>query len=287
MSAQPPQAWPAVSLAEAHAILTAPGQRLEMDEIVIRGIRTRIWKNLPPTMRELLAFSRAFGSREFIVYENERVTYEGFYRATVTLAQEMRRRGVQKGDRVALVMRNLPEWPVVFYAAGILGAIATPLNAWWTGPELEYGLVDCGAEFVFTDAERLERLSEHFLNCPDLKRIYVSRSSEEAGSPSVAALEDVIGTCADWPSLPACAMPDETLRPDDDATILYTSGTTGRPKGALGTHRNMLSNIFSLAVTTARNFLRRGEPVPVIDPLTAPQPSPPPPLSSPAAHMHT
>jgi long-chain acyl-CoA synthetase len=263
--------WPVVTLAEAHALLTAPGQRFEMDEVLIRGVPTRVWKNAPVTLREVVAFSRFYGARELIVYENDRVTFDGFWRATMTLAHALQREGVKKGDRVAIIMRNLPEWPIAFYASAILGAIVTPLNAWWTGAELEYGLVDSGAEFAFVDAERLERIAEHLVNCPDLKRVFVSRSGEDLPSPIVSRLEDVLGTVNDWGKLPELAMPDVALLPDDDATILYTSGTTGKPKGALGTHRNMNSNIFASGCATARNFLRRGEPVPDPDPFAAPQ----------------
>jgi long-chain acyl-CoA synthetase len=255
--------WPAMSIAEAHRRLTAPGSMFEMEEVVIRGVPTRTWKNLPPTLRELLLFSRGmWGKREFVVYEEERVTYEMFYRAAIAIAHELKKQGVEKGDRVALIMRNVPEWPAIFYGAGIIGAIVTPLNAWWTGPELEYGLVDSGANAVFTDAERLERIAEHLVNCPDLKRIYVSRYADDLPNPIVTRLESVIGPVNDWGNLPDQEMPEVVLGPDDDATILYTSGTTGKPKGALGTHRNMLSNIFASAVSAARNFLRRGETPP-------------------------
>ena len=129
--------WPAMSLKEAHALLTAPGQRFEMDDVVIRGVPTRVWKNAPQSLREVVMLSRMYGKRDFVVYEDDRVSFEAFYRATVTLAHALIEMGVTKGDRVALVMRNLPEWPVIFYAAEIIGAIVTPLNAWWTGPELE------------------------------------------------------------------------------------------------------------------------------------------------------
>ena len=263
--------WPIMSIAEAHALLTAPGQRCEMESVVLRGIPTRTWKNAPPTLREVVLFGRMYGTREFIVYESDRVTYEGFYRAVVTLAHALLKTGVKKGDRVALIMRNLPEWPVIFYAAEIIGAIVTPLNAWWTGPELEYGLVDSGAKIAFADAERLERIAEHLVNCPDLKRIYVSREDDELPSPIVSNLEDIIGAPNGWPDLPELPFPEVALASDDDATILYTSGTTGKPKGALGTHRNMNSNIFASGSAAARNFLRRGEPVPVANPLTDPQ----------------
>jgi long-chain acyl-CoA synthetase len=260
-----------MSIAEAHALLTAPGSRFEMDEAVIRGVRTRVWKNLPPTLREIVLQGRLYGARDFIVYENDRATFESFYRATVAVAEELKSRGVKKGTRVAIIMRNLPEWVAAFYGAAILGAIVTPLNAWWTGSELEYGLVDSGTEVAFVDGERLERIAEHFVNCPDLKRVYVSRTNEEIPHPIVTRLEDVIGAVNDWGALPDRPMPEVALGPDDDLTILYTSGTTGRPKGALGTNRNMNSNIFAAATSAARNFLRRGEPVPVVDPLTAPQ----------------
>jgi long-chain acyl-CoA synthetase len=263
----PKPGWPAMSLAAAHARLTAPGSPLEMDEVVIRGVKTRVWRNAPPTLRELLMLARAaYGPREFLVYENDRATYESFYRAAVAIAYELQKRGVKKGDRVAIIMRNLPEWPAIFYGAGILGAIVTPLNAWWTGPELEYGLVDSGTKIAFVDAERLERIAEHLVNCPDLKRIYVSRYPDELPSPMVTRLEDVLGNVNDWSKLPDRPLPDVAVDTDDDATILYTSGTTGRPKGALGTHRNMLSNIMASASASARNFLRRGEAPPVPSP---------------------
>jgi long-chain acyl-CoA synthetase len=268
---KPKPGWPAMSLAEAHRLLTAPGARFEMDTADIGGVKTRVWKNAPPSLREVAMIARMYGARDFIVYENDRVTYESFYRAVMNMAHEFQKQGVMKGDRIAIIMRNLPEWPVAFYAAGIIGAVATPLNAWWTGPELEYGLVDSGAKICVTDAERLERISEHLVNCPDLERVYVSRYADELPNPIVARLEDVLGAVNDWIELPDLAMPDVALATDDEATILYTSGTTGRPKGALGTHRNMLSNIFASGSATARNFLRRGEPVPVADPLNDPQ----------------
>jgi long-chain acyl-CoA synthetase len=235
---------------------------------VIRGVKTKVWKNLPPTIRELLVAARAaYGPKEFLVYEDDRATYEDFYRAAVAVANELIRLGVKKGDRIALVMRNLPEWPAIFYGAESVGAIVTPLNAWWTGPELEYGLVDSGAKVAFVDAERMERISEHLVNCPDLAKVFVARFEEDdLPSPIAARLEDVLGTVNDWGKLPDAPLPDISLGADDDATILYTSGTTGKPKGALGTHRNMLSNIMASASSAARNFLRRGEKPPQANP---------------------
>ena len=263
-------AWPALSIADAHALLTAPGSPLEVDEKVIRGIRTRVWKNVPATLREVFLAGRAHGERTFLVHEDERVSFEAFARATLHLAAQLQADGVVKGDRVAVVMRNLPEWPVAFYAASLCGAIVTPLNAWWTGAELEYGLADSGTKILLVDAERLARLTEHLPNVPSLTCIYVTRALDdfgpEGGNPLIARLDAVIGKPGDWADLPEGALPDVALDPEGDATIFYTSGTTGKPKGALGTHRNIVSNIFASASSVARTYLRRGEAPPVPDP---------------------
>ncbi|MFO1015587.1 MAG: class I adenylate-forming enzyme family protein [Caulobacteraceae bacterium] len=262
--------WPAMSIAEAHAIITAPGMPCEMEELVIRGVKTRTWKNAPPSLRAVLEASRAHGENIFLVHEDERVSYEAFWRATAVLARELAKQGVAKGDRVAIVMRNIPEWPVAFYAAAALGAIVTPLNAWWTGPELEYGLQDSGSKICIVDAERYERLAEHLPNCPDLERVYVAREMDEVANPRVTKLESVIGAPDSWASLADVGLPAVEIGPEDDATIFYTSGTTGKPKGALATQRNINSNIMAGAAGGMRSFLRRGETPPAPNP-DAPQ----------------
>ena len=264
MSKSAPQAkpWPAVSLAEARAILTAPGSRFEMEEKLIRGVRTRVWKHAPPTLRDVFLAGTAHGERVFLVHEEARASYRAFARAALALAPALIEAGVRKGDRVAIAMRNLPEWPAVFFGALLAGAIATPLNAWWTGAELEYALKDSGAKIAFVDAERFERIVEHLPNCPDLQRLYVCRDEEEIAHPKVTKLEDILGRVRDWELLPDRAPPEVPLDPDDDATIFYTSGTTGHPKGALGTHRNSTSAIVAGGYSLAQACVRRGEPPP-------------------------
>lgn len=261
-----PPGWPAMSIADTHALLTAPGVPFEMEEVTVRGVTMKAWKNSPPSLRSVVEAGRAHGERIFLVYEDERVSFEAFHRAVATLAKAFAAQGVVKGDRVAIVMRNLPEWVVAFYAGACLGAIITPLNAWWTGPELEYGLTDSGAKIVVLDAERYERLTEHLPNCPDLVRVYVSRESDEIAHPGVTKLESILGEANSWGSLPDLPLPDVAIDQDDDATIFYTSGTTGKPKGALGTHRGVNSNILTAACAGARRFLRRGEMPPAPDP---------------------
>ncbi|MBX3485264.1 class I adenylate-forming enzyme family protein [Phenylobacterium sp.] len=260
-----------MSIDEAHARLTAPGAPFEIEEQVIRGVRTKTWKNAPPTLRDVFVNGQRFRDREFLVYEGDRATFGSFGRATIALAHRLLADGVRKGDRVAVIMRNLPEWAVAFWAGQLVGAIVTPLNAWWTGPELEYGLADSGTKVAFVDDERLGRIAESLGALPGLEKIYVARLPGAIETPRTERLEDVIGAVNDWGKLPELALPQVELGPEDDATILYTSGTTGRPKGALGTHRNMTSNIGAGGISGARNFLRAGEPLPEMDPLKLPQ----------------
>ncbi|HEY4863632.1 MAG TPA: class I adenylate-forming enzyme family protein [Xanthobacteraceae bacterium] len=267
-SAQKP--WPAMSIAHAHALMTRPGSPFEMEEEIIRGVKTRVWKHAPPTLREVFLQGRTHGDKTFLVYEEDRASFNAFSKAVLAIAEELVKQGVKKGDRIVLAMRNLPEWPVVFFGALLVGAIATPLNAWWTGTELEYGLKDSGAKIAFVDAERLERIVERLPNCSELEKIYVVRSAEEITHPRVVQLETVIGAVNDWHRLPDRTLPDVALAPDDDATIFYTSGTTGKPKGALGTHRNATSTVTAATFSPARNYIRRGEMPPAPDP-KAPQ----------------
>jgi long-chain acyl-CoA synthetase len=261
-------AWPARSMAECQALLTAPGARFEMDSAVVRGVPTRVWKNAPPSLRALAEFARGHGERLFTIYEDERVTFEANWRATTAIAAELAARGIGKGDRVALAMRNLPEWPATFFAIVAIGAIAVPLNAWWMGAELAYGLADSGARLLVCDDERLARIAPHLPALPALEHVLVARATAPVDEGRATRLEALIGTPHDWPNLPDRPLPPAEIAADDPATIFYTSGTTGAPKGALGTHRNLCTNIMTSGYAAARSYLRRGEAVPEPTPRT-------------------
>ena len=216
--------------------LTAPGQMLEIEEKTIRGIPLRTWKNAPASLRGVLEFSLMHGDNEFIVYEDERWSYKRHFDAVASVATWLiEDAGVQKGDRVAIAMRNFPEWPVAFFAAAVVGAIVVPLNAWWTGDELKYGLTDSGSKILFADIDRYDRISSMRDELP-VEQFVIAKSDAPSGTVSfdVIAEREVAG------------LPDVPLDPEDDATIFYTSGTTGFPKGALGTHRNICTNLFNL-----------------------------------------
>ena len=262
----PPANWPARSRAECKAILTAPGMRFEMEEVDIRGVRLRTWKNAPPNLRAIALLGQSHGAREFVIYEDERMTYDAWFRAVARLAHEFQARGVKKGDRVALAMRNLPEWPVVFFAAVTIGAICVPLNAWWTGDELAFGLSNSGTKVLVCDEERWDRLKDRRNDFSCVNHTFVTRAEHPLNGADT--LESVIGTPKQYASLPEATLPDVDILPEDDATIFYTSGTTGRPKGALGTHRNLCTNILSSGYNAGCAVLRRGEPLPEPQPKT-------------------
>jgi long-chain acyl-CoA synthetase len=246
-------AEPALSIAEVEARLTAPGASFEMEEIEIRGLPTRTWKRAIPTLRHLTERMRTHGERIFVVYEDDRLSYADAYARVAALAQHLRERcAVGPGDRVALAMRNYPEWPLAFYAVTSLGAIVVPLNAWWKREELEYGVSDSGSKVLIADQERAALLEPSYTKL-SLEHVIVAKP---AATPIPGTVDFALATSAARPDL---RLPEASVLPDDDATIFYTSGTTGNPKGALGTHRNLLTNITSASFAQARGSMRRGD----------------------------
>lgn len=257
-----------MSVEAANAALIAPGSVLELEEIDIRGVKTPVYKNAYPELRTLfLHGSQTWGPRDMLVYEDERVTFTAHARAVENLAHALLDRfGLKKGDRVAISMRNYPQWSVAFWACLTCGLIATPLNSWWKGDELEYGLENSGAKLAITDPEIFQRIEPHLKALPELEQIIIARADGDYSDANVTTLESLIGTAHDWSGLEGIGLPDVELVPDDDATMMYSSGTTGKPKGVLATHRAIISNMFNSLGNQARAYLRRGEAVPVNGP---------------------
>ena len=261
--------WPAATLEETYRVLTAPGAPFEMEERVIRGVPVRTYVGALPGLRAIFDLARGHGEREYIIYEDERQTYGAHFRAAGQLGRVLAERyGVKPGDRIVIAMRNLPEFSLAFWAGASIGAVLTPLNAWGLGDELAYGITNSGAKVAFVDGERLERLAP-FVTDLGLSALVSTRTADDFGT-GATPLEALVGAPADYATLPDDPMPDPQVDPDDLATILYTSGTTGRPKGAMGTHRNMMSNLVNITFNTYRALVRRGDPLPVPDP-DAPQ----------------
>lgn len=255
--AQEPE-WPAMSLEQAVEQLCGPGMPFEVETVSVRGIAMRTWKNQPATLAAFARHARAeFAANELIVYGEERISYESWFRAVSALSHQLQLAGVRKGDRVAIAMRNLPEWPVAFFAVTSIGAIAVPLNAWWQADELRYGIDNSGAKLLICDAARYRHIAPLRDQLPALEAIWLARG--DGSELGVDRLEQLIGMPVDYAALPDRDLPEVAIDPDDDATIFYTSGTTGAPKGALGTHRSALTSSLANAFSSHRTSLRRGE----------------------------
>ncbi|UZK67282.1 class I adenylate-forming enzyme family protein [Sphingomonas sp. M1-B02] len=256
--------WPARSMAETLAMLTAPGAPFETMQVEALGRQVRNYVRMPSNLRAVFDASRQFGDRDLLVFEGERLSFEAHWRAANAFGRALGEQfGVRKGDRVAIAMRNYPEWSVCAWGALAIGAVAVPLNAWESSATLALLLQDCGAAIAVVDAERLARLEE---TGPHTATLIVARGTPEG----TVALDRLIGPRADYGALPDAPLPDPKLAPDDLATIFYTSGTTGRPKGAAGTHRNILTNYVNTGFRAARAAVRRGGAVPA-GPSTAPR----------------
>ncbi len=264
--AEPASAWPAVSLVEAQAILTAPGAMFEMEPWVRDGLHVRAWKNGPQSLVELFFAAHAFGERTFLVNEAERISFDAFGRAAMAFARHLVGAGVKPGDRVAVVMRNLPEWPVCFYGAALVGAVAAPLNAWWSAGELAYGLKDSGARVAVFDDERYDRVRAQLSECADLTQVLVCRRTSSDPLDGALDLLEVLGEPGAWAALPAVEAAPVTVAPEADATLFYTSGTTGNAKGVAACHRAVTTPVLTSLYSVARSFVRRGEDPPEPDP---------------------
>jgi long-chain acyl-CoA synthetase len=252
-----------MSLDGATAVLTAPGGFFEIEPKEIRGVTVRTWKSAPRSLRDVFAMSRAHGDAGFLVYEDERISFAEHYRSAATLAHRLvETLGVEKGDRVAIAMRNLPEWVVAFWAAAISGAIVVPLNAWWTAEELGYGLSDSGTKVVFCDTERATRIAKSADGLTQLRAMVLVDEARSATGPDLDALTlpdhvELVGFDALLGEVdPDAEPPEADIDPEDDATIFYTSGTTGRPKGAVGTQRNCCTNLMNIFFVGARAMTR-------------------------------
>lgn len=232
---------------EAIAAITQPGSPYELGQESINGVDYTVFVNAPKTMVELIDAGRQFGDQEFLVYQDERWTFNEFFLQVDKLSHQLLHQlGVTQGDRVAIAMRNYPEWMTAFVAIISVGAVAVPLNSWGLSQELEQGLVDAETRFLFCDQQRLDLIDTARLN---LKTIVVR--------PEAAEFADDVQS---YDSLVAEA-PEKTERPvvsidaEDMGMILYTSGTSGRPKGGVFTHRSICQSIINFEAGGAASYM--------------------------------
>ena len=235
---------------QAIAVVQGPGSPLELVEGAVRGNPMLVYKNAPQHLGQIYDAARAQGDKTFVVYEGERLSFGDVMARVDALADLLvNSYKVQQGDRVAIAMRNYPEWIISFAAITSVGAISVSMNSWWSADELDYALEDSGTTILICDSERHALASA---SCDRLGIRQIVVRSDSALGPNAVHWADVVKLGA--------AHPRPDIDTDADATILYTSGTTGRPKGAVSTHRAIISALMTFGARGAIDGLRRDAP---------------------------
>ena len=258
---QPPHAAavPSVDAARAAAIraLTAPGQPLELAMRTVLGVDQLVFVHAPRSLRQI--YEEAASDRPFLSYQDEHWTFAQAWAEAGRIGQILVDDcGVKPGDRVAIAMRNYPQWTLGLMAATSVGAVAVAMNAHWKSEEMAYALSDSGARVLLADQERLDRLDGGVV--PAGLRVYGVRAARRpAGVPDLA---EAVAARA------SAEMPALDIAPDELACLLYTSGSTGHPKGVPSTHRMVISALLSWELD--RQIGERTSGLPVAPPPEAP-----------------
>lgn len=231
-------------LKKAREELTGPGGPFEIVRADILGQKLLTYKNAPPSIREVWLSTTQFADRPYLIYGDERLTYADSHKLVNATAAWLAAQGVKPGDRIAVAMRNFPEWMLIYWAAVSIGVAVVGMNAWWTAEEMAYGLSDSAPKVLFLDAERLARVKERPEMVAGMKLVGVRIPDAPA---NIIPWTDVVAKGGN--------MPDVSVDPDSDACIFYTSGTTGFPKGAQLTHRGCVANLLNMQFAAASSAL--------------------------------
>ncbi len=246
---------------QAVEMVTAPGAFLEVTTIEVSGQALRAYQHAPGSMRDLWLLGQGFGDQEYIVYGDERWTFSEAGQIVANFACWLQAQGIGSGDRVAIALRNYPEWIFAYWGVIAVGGVVVGMNAWWVADEMAYALNDSEPKLLVADDQRLSVYADIAGGFEGLKVVAVRDSS-----PAVPATqwEDAVRVPGE--------LPLTEIQPNDDACIFYTSGTTGRPKGAQLTHRGCVHNIMNVAamgqIFATAQAMNRGDEVDA--PISAP-----------------
>ena len=257
------------------ADLTGPGGAFEIVTEDVLGVPLQVYKNRLQSLREIIGMADARVGTDFLVQGDRRLTYDEHNALVRRVAASFQELGVGHGDRIAILSANNVEWVVLFWAAAAIGAVVVPLNAWWKTEELEFGLRDSGAKLLFCDTKRWQAVRDRVDAIPELEHVFVMdlrgdggfadrrrRSPSLRGRPSTEEPDGSARPGTDLLGEDPGTLPDVAVAEDDLFAILYTSGTTGRPKGATLTHRQALANLQNIFCLGIANASRGGEAAP-------------------------
>ena len=223
-------------LKQAWKELTATGSQFELEEVMVHDTTILSYKNQAPNLREFWLSTEQFADRDYLLYEHERLTYSDVHKHVANVATWLFDHGVEPSDRVAIAMRNYPEWMIAYWACVSIGVTCVGMNAWWATPELAYAIEDATPKVIIADEERLTQI----LSLPEAGEAFNIVAVRSGKSDErLTHWDDLIKG--------KNALPEVEIHPDSDACIFYTSGTTGKPKGAQLTHRGCVANVMSLA----------------------------------------
>jgi long-chain acyl-CoA synthetase len=226
---------------EIVAQLTGPGAPFEIQIEPVRGLPMKNFKHREKSLREKIANAGLRGDRIAMVQGERRITYAESTRLVWGAAHALRDGfGFRPGDRLAILAYNSPDWLIALFAASSLGGVAVGLNGWWTTEEIEYGLTDSGSRFLVVDERLWPRVEKLAGRVPGLERVFFIGEQPPRGTVPIAEL-----------LRPRAEMPAEPIAEDDPFVLLYTSGTTGRPKGCITTHRGTITQVLGIVFSSA------------------------------------
>ena len=230
----------------------AVGSEYETETATIAGLELDVFKNIPENLGELYRKGLVAGDKDFLVYQNERFSFEEAFDLARRMARVLLEQfQVKPGDSVAVCARNSPEWCISYMAISLMGAIVVPMNSWWKGPELKYGLNDSGSKLIFIDPARLSLL-EPFLGELNVEIVQIKPELETV-FPEFYELAKSVEPLSDE------EVERIGVKADDNATIMYTSGSTGMPKGVLSSHRSIISALYTWKFVKEINEILRPE----------------------------
>ena len=223
------------SIATTHM---GPGAALETETVTIGGQELTVFAHAPKNLGELYKLGLEFGDQTFLVYQQERFSFAESLDLALRMARMLKEEyGIERGDRVAICARNSPEWCMAYMAITLVGAVAVPMNSWWKSPELKYGLRDSDSKLIFLDPARLG-LVKPFLDNLDVQIVMIKPEVESAFPEFYELARSV-------EPLYQHELDEIEVFPEDNASIMYTSGSTGMPKGVLSTHRNIINALYT------------------------------------------